>query len=52
MNLRLPEAVTSGFILHGAVLEGHYHQDPFGAMLFIGAGTLWLMSLAVARRLR
>lgn len=52
MNLRLPEAVTSGFTLWGVILEGHYHQDPFGAMLFVGVGTLWLMFLTLTKSLK
>lgn len=55
MNMRLSEAVTSGFILWGAVLEGHYHQNPLGAGLFLLGGAFWLgflEFLEVTRRLR
>ena len=47
---RLPEAVTSAFVLHGVVLGGHYHQSIPEALLFLFAGTFWLIVLHLLKR--
>jgi len=47
--MRLPEAVTSGFILWGVVLGGHYHQSVEEVLSFFAVGVVWLIILHILR---
>lgn len=49
--LRLPEAVTSAFILYGVVLGEHYHQSIGDTFLFLFAGGLWLLMLRLLQKM-
>lgn len=51
-TIRLPESVTSGFVLWGVVLGGHYHQSVGEASLFLLAGVVWLSFMEVLRAVR